>query len=240
MASAFRTLSRGRGDANLSPTRSKTKKKKGGREQIKEMGGARKKRETGSHVARWPAFAFAYLLLLCTVPRVSAMSLRTDKQRMLRQRIEHAQAEVNVAQQQLASYRAYQQRELDEVRQATAEQSPAAPPRVEGSLLNQQGCLMTLQARLADDADLIEEHLGAHHRNFGCALFCCPNARWPQEARWMPTLVALRTPSMRRMRRKMRKGRRMDSWRTKTGPNDARQASTAQTRQCRVVPDRVS
>ena len=43
------------------------------------------------------------------------------KQRMLRQRIEQAQAEVNVAQQQLASYRAYQQRELDEVRQATAE-----------------------------------------------------------------------------------------------------------------------
>ena len=32
---------------------------------------------------------------------------------------------------------------------------------------------MILQARLADDADLIEEHLGAHHRNFGCALFCC-------------------------------------------------------------------
>ena len=49
------------------------------------------------------------------------MSLRTDKQRMLRQRIQQAQAEVNVAQQQLASYRAYQQRELDEVRQATAE-----------------------------------------------------------------------------------------------------------------------
>ena len=41
-------------------------------------------------------------------------------------------------------------------------------------MLNHQGCLMTLQARLADDADLIEEHLGAHHRNFGCALFCCP------------------------------------------------------------------
>ena len=55
------------------------------------------------------------------------MSLRTDKQRMLRQRIEQAQAEVKVAQQQLASYRAYQQRELDEVRQATAEQSPAVP-----------------------------------------------------------------------------------------------------------------
>ena len=38
------------------------------------------------------------------------------KQRMLRQRIEQAQAEVKVAQQQLASYRAYQQREVDEVR----------------------------------------------------------------------------------------------------------------------------
>ena len=50
---------------------------------------------------------------------------------------------------------------------------------------------MTLQARLADDADLIEEHLGAHHRNFGCALFCCSErTRWTQEARWMPTLVA--------------------------------------------------
>jgi len=49
------------------------------------------------------------------------MSLRTDKQRMLRQRIEQIQAEEKVAQQQLASYRAYQQRELDEVRQATAE-----------------------------------------------------------------------------------------------------------------------
>ena len=34
---------------------------------------------------------------------------------------------------------------------------------------------MTLQARLADDADLIEEHLGAHHRNIVCALFCCPD-----------------------------------------------------------------
>ena len=59
--------------------------------------------------------------LLHRLPRVPAMSLRTDKQRMLRQRIEQAQAEVKVAQQQLASYRAYQQRELDEVRQATAE-----------------------------------------------------------------------------------------------------------------------
>ena len=49
------------------------------------------------------------------------------KQRMLRQRIEQALAEAEVAKQQLASYRAYQQRELDEVRQATAEQSPAAP-----------------------------------------------------------------------------------------------------------------
>ena len=58
--------------------------------------------------------------------------------------------------------------------------------------MNQQGCLMTMQARLADDADLIEEHLGAHHRNIGCALFCCPErTRWIQEARWMPTLVAL-------------------------------------------------
>ena len=44
------------------------------------------------------------------------MSLRTDKQRMLRQRIAQIQAEEKVAQQQLASYRAYQQRELDEVR----------------------------------------------------------------------------------------------------------------------------
>ena len=43
------------------------------------------------------------------------------KQRMLRQRIEQALAEAEVAKQQLASYRAYQQRELDEVRQATAE-----------------------------------------------------------------------------------------------------------------------
>ena len=49
------------------------------------------------------------------------MSLRTDKQRMLRQRIEQILAEAEVAKQQLASYRAYQQRELDEVRQATAE-----------------------------------------------------------------------------------------------------------------------
>ena len=40
---------------------------------------------------------------------------------MLRQRILQMQAEVEVAQQRLASYRAYQQRELDEVRQATAE-----------------------------------------------------------------------------------------------------------------------
>ena len=63
MASAFRPLSRGRGDANLSPTRSKTKKKKGCRQQIMGMGGARKKRETGSLVALWPVFAFAYLLL---------------------------------------------------------------------------------------------------------------------------------------------------------------------------------
>ena len=54
--------------------------------------------------------------LLCTVPRVPAMSLRTDKQRMLRQRIAQIQAEEKVAQQQLASYRAYQQRELEEVR----------------------------------------------------------------------------------------------------------------------------
>ena len=38
------------------------------------------------------------------------------KQRMLRQRIEQIQAEEKVAQQQLASYRAYQQRELEEVR----------------------------------------------------------------------------------------------------------------------------
>ena len=59
--------------------------------------------------------------LLHRLPRVPAMSLRTDKQRMLRQRIEQIQAEEKVAQQQLASYRAYQQRELDEVRQATAE-----------------------------------------------------------------------------------------------------------------------
>ena len=51
----------------------------------------------------------------CT-PRVPAMSLRTDKQRMLRQRIAQIQAEEKVAQQQLASYRAYQQRELEEVR----------------------------------------------------------------------------------------------------------------------------
>ena len=43
------------------------------------------------------------------------------KQRMLRQRIEQILAEAEVAKQQLASYRAYQQRELDEVRQATAE-----------------------------------------------------------------------------------------------------------------------
>ena len=43
------------------------------------------------------------------------------KQRMLRQRIQQILAEAEVAQQQLASYRAYQQRELDEVRQATAE-----------------------------------------------------------------------------------------------------------------------
>ena len=49
------------------------------------------------------------------------------KQRMLRQRIEQAQAKVKVAQQQLASYRAYQQRELDEVRQVTAAQSPTVP-----------------------------------------------------------------------------------------------------------------
>ena len=49
------------------------------------------------------------------------MSLRTDKQRMLRQRIEQIQAEEKVAQLQRASDRAYQQRELDEVRQATAE-----------------------------------------------------------------------------------------------------------------------
>ncbi len=34
---------------------------------------------------------------------------------MLRQRILQMQAEVEVAQQQLASYRAYQQRELEEV-----------------------------------------------------------------------------------------------------------------------------
>ena len=40
---------------------------------------------------------------------------------MLRQRIEQILAEAEVAKQQLASYRAYQQRELDEVRQATAE-----------------------------------------------------------------------------------------------------------------------
>ena len=38
------------------------------------------------------------------------------KQRMLRQRIAQIQAEEKVAQQQLASYRAYQQRELEEVR----------------------------------------------------------------------------------------------------------------------------
>ena len=56
-----------------------------------------------------------------SVEQVPAMSVRTDKQRMLRQRIEQIQAEEKVAQQQLASYRAYQQRELDEVRQATAE-----------------------------------------------------------------------------------------------------------------------
>ena len=38
------------------------------------------------------------------------------KQRMLRQRIEQILAEAEVAKQQLASYRAYQQRELEEVR----------------------------------------------------------------------------------------------------------------------------
>ena len=59
MTYAFRTP-RGRG---LSPARSRTKKKKGCRQQIMGMGGARKKRETGSLVALWPAFAFAYLLL---------------------------------------------------------------------------------------------------------------------------------------------------------------------------------
>ena len=79
MTYAFRTLSRGRGDANLSPTRSKTKKK-GGRQQIMGMGGARKKRETGSHVARWPAFAFAYLLLAQAF--VPAANAATQTQRL--------------------------------------------------------------------------------------------------------------------------------------------------------------
>ena len=70
------------------------------------------------------------------------MSLRTDKQRMLRQRIEQILAEAEVAKQQLASYRAYQQRELDEVRQATAELNRLQFPEYStlGSLLNQQGC----------------------------------------------------------------------------------------------------
>ena len=67
------------------------------------------------------------------------------KQRMLRQRIQQALAEAEVAKQQLASYRAYQQRELDEVRQATAELNRLQFPesRHVGSLLNrlnQQGC----------------------------------------------------------------------------------------------------
>eukprot|EP01045_Picozoa_sp_COSAG04_P004076 COSAG04_NODE_173_length_21572_cov_104.574256_12_plen_86_part_00 len=54
---------------------------------------------------------------ICTLSRVPAtLSLRTDKQRMLRQRIEQILAEAEVAKQQLASYRAYQQRELEEVR----------------------------------------------------------------------------------------------------------------------------
>ena len=60
------------------------------------------------------------------------------KQRMLRQRIAQILAEAEVAKQQLASYRAYQQRELDEVRQATAELNRLQLP--EWSLLNQQGC----------------------------------------------------------------------------------------------------
>ena len=87
---------------------------KGDPDDAADLGG-RSERVDESHSSCTPTITL-HCWLLCTVPRVPAMSLRTDKQRMLRQRIEQIQAEEKVAQQQLASYRAYQQRELEEVR----------------------------------------------------------------------------------------------------------------------------
>ena len=87
---------------------------KGDLDDAADLGG-RSERVDESHSSCTPTITL-HCSLLCTVPRVPAMSLRTDKQRMLRQRIAQIQAEEKVAQQQLASYRAYQQRELEEVR----------------------------------------------------------------------------------------------------------------------------
>ena len=77
--------------------------------------GGRSERVDESHSSCEP-HDIAGICFAPSVERVPAMSLRTDKQRMLRQRIAQIQAEEKVAQQQLASYRAYQQRELEEVR----------------------------------------------------------------------------------------------------------------------------
>ena len=85
------------------------------------------------------------------------------KQRMLKKRLEQAEAEVELLRRSVASYRTYQEHELDEV-------SLWCPLL---SLLSTERTVARLhQARLADDEDVIEEHSGA--QTFSCQPKCQP------------------------------------------------------------------